>query len=156
MDEQHKKCAALAALHNDADAWVIPNPWDAGSARDLEKLGFKALATSSAAFAYTLGRKDGSVTLDDDAHPVRLINMGESPHSISSLGVLAGGYFFQSDLHVPNSDADEPRSNRAETECWFARWAVDRLPDDTVVINTHRLVQTPVSRLARYLESDSC
>lgn len=73
MDEQHKKCAALAALHNDADAWVIPNPWDAGSARDLEKLGFKALATSSAAFAYTLGRKDGSVTLDEKLAHCQLI-----------------------------------------------------------------------------------
>jgi hypothetical protein len=99
---------------------------------------------------------DGSVTLDDDTVPVRLINMGKSPHVVSSLGVLARGYFFQSDLHVPNSDAEEPRSNRLATECWFAAWAVDNLPGDTIVINTHSLFQTPVSRLARYLESGSC
>lgn len=99
---------------------------------------------------------EGSVTLDDDANPVQLINMGESPHSISSLGVLAGGYFFQSDLHVPNSEADEPRDDRSETECWFAAWAVGNLPGDTVVINTHSLFQTPLSRLASYLESDGC
>ena len=55
MDGQQDKCVALEALHGSAEAWVIPNPWDAGSAQDLEKLGFKALATSSAAFAYTLG-----------------------------------------------------------------------------------------------------
>jgi glyoxylase-like metal-dependent hydrolase (beta-lactamase superfamily II) len=98
----------------------------------------------------------GLVTLEDDTLPVQLINIGENPHAISSLGVLAGGYFFQSDLHVPSADADEPRSDRVETECWFARWAVDNLPGDTVVINTHSLFRTPVSRLARYLESGSC
>jgi glyoxylase-like metal-dependent hydrolase (beta-lactamase superfamily II) len=97
-----------------------------------------------------------SLTLDDPVHPVRLINMGSSPHAVSSLGVLAGGYFFESDLHVPNSDADEPRTERAVTECWFAGWAVSNLPADTIVINSHRSVQTPVSRLARYLESPLC
>jgi glyoxylase-like metal-dependent hydrolase (beta-lactamase superfamily II) len=96
------------------------------------------------------------VTLPDSRRPVRLINMGLSPHSIESLGVLAGGYFFQSDLHVPNSDSDEPRSDRIKTECWFAEWAVANLPADTVVINTHSRFRTPVSRLARYLESDGC
>jgi hypothetical protein len=96
------------------------------------------------------------VILDDPYVPVRLINMGPSPHVISSLGMLAGGYFFQSDLHVPNSESDEPRADRIETECWFAEWAVANLPDDTVVINTHTLIQTPLSRLASYLKSDSC
>jgi len=99
---------------------------------------------------------DGIVTIDDPGLPVRLMNMGESPHVISSLGVLAGGVFFQSDLHVPNSDADKPRAERAATECWFARWAVENLPADTIVINTHSAFETPVSRLASYLESDLC
>jgi 2-methylisocitrate lyase-like PEP mutase family enzyme len=44
---------------------VIPNPWDAGSARVLAALGFKALATTSSGFAFTLGRLDGGVTLDE-------------------------------------------------------------------------------------------
>jgi hypothetical protein len=99
---------------------------------------------------------DDQVMLDDDTRPVQLINMGKSPHVISSLGVLAGGFFFQSDLHVPNSDAEVPRSNRAETECWFAAWAAENLPDGTIIINTHSRFQTPVSRLVRYLESGSC
>jgi 2-methylisocitrate lyase-like PEP mutase family enzyme len=42
----------------------MPNPWDAGSARALEQMGFKALATTSAGFAWTLGRADNQVTLD--------------------------------------------------------------------------------------------
>ena len=112
-----------------------------------------------------LSEKNGSVriipvadstTLEDSKNAVRLLNMGESPHTSSSLGVLAGGYFFQSDLHVPRSDADSPRSDRLETECWFAKWAVTNLPPATVVINTHSLNQTPVSRLAAYLDSGAC
>ena len=43
----------------------MPNPWDAGSAVALERLGFKALATTSAGFAWTLGRADNGVTLDE-------------------------------------------------------------------------------------------
>lgn len=97
-----------------------------------------------------------SVRLRDDRAPVTLLSLGESPHVMASIGVLSNGYFYQADLHVPNSDADEPRADRTETECWFAGWAVDNLPADTVVINTHSLIRTPVSRLANYLESDSC
>ena len=46
-------------------AFVIPNPWDAGSARILAGLGFEALATTSAGFAFSLGRRDGMVTRDE-------------------------------------------------------------------------------------------
>jgi hypothetical protein len=97
-----------------------------------------------------------AITLDDAERPVRFINMGESPHVVSSLGVLAGRYFFQSDLHVPNSDEPEPRAERVATECWFARWAVDNLASDVIVINTHSTFETPVSRLSDYLESSLC
>jgi 2-methylisocitrate lyase-like PEP mutase family enzyme len=61
---QHEKGADFRALH-DGDPFVIPNPWDAGSAKVLAGLGFKALATTSSGFAFTLGRSDGSTTLDE-------------------------------------------------------------------------------------------
>lgn len=64
MASQEEKAVAFRALHA-GDAFVIPNPWDAGSARVLEALGFEALATTSSGFAFTLGRADGSVTLDE-------------------------------------------------------------------------------------------
>ena len=67
---QARKAAAFRALH-EGDAFVIPNPWDAGSARVFEALGFKALATTSSAFAFTLGRLDGGVTLGELAAHVR-------------------------------------------------------------------------------------
>lgn len=61
---QQEKGAAFAALHEGAP-FVIPNPWDAGSARVLAALGFKALASTSSGFAFTLGRLDGNVTIDE-------------------------------------------------------------------------------------------
>jgi len=51
----------------------MPNPWDAGSARALEQLGFKALATTSAGLAWTLGRADNHVTLDETLDHLRIV-----------------------------------------------------------------------------------
>jgi 2-methylisocitrate lyase-like PEP mutase family enzyme len=64
MRSQERKGAAFQALHT-GEAFVIPNPWDPGHARMFAALGFKALATTSAGFAFTLGRLDGQVTLDE-------------------------------------------------------------------------------------------
>jgi 2-methylisocitrate lyase-like PEP mutase family enzyme len=64
MTRQERKAEEFRALHA-REAFVIPNPWDAGSARVLEALGFKALASTSSGFAFTLGRLDGGVTLDE-------------------------------------------------------------------------------------------
>lgn len=51
-------------LH-EAGCFLMPNPWDVGSAKALEKLGFKALATTSAGFAWTLGQPDNGITLEE-------------------------------------------------------------------------------------------
>jgi 2-methylisocitrate lyase-like PEP mutase family enzyme len=69
---QAQKAAAFRALH-EGEPFIIPNPWDPGSARVLEALGFEALATTSSGFAFTLGRLDGSVTLDEVVEHVRLL-----------------------------------------------------------------------------------
>jgi 2-methylisocitrate lyase-like PEP mutase family enzyme len=61
---QERKADAFAALHR-GEPFVIPNPWDAETARVLEALGFSALATTSSGFAFTLGRIDGGATLDE-------------------------------------------------------------------------------------------
>ncbi len=70
---QEEKAAAFRALH-EGEAFIIPNPWDAGSAKVLEALGFKALATTSSGFAFTLGRRDGEATLDEVVEHVRLLD----------------------------------------------------------------------------------
>ena len=75
-------------LHTGAP-FVIPNPWDAGSARVLEALGFSALATTSSGFAFTLGRLDGNVTLDEVvAHVEALVAATDLPISVD----LENGY----------------------------------------------------------------
>jgi 2-methylisocitrate lyase-like PEP mutase family enzyme len=72
MPTQVQKGADFRALH-EGEPFVIPNPWDAGSARVLEGLGFKALATTSSGFAYTLGRRDGRATLDEVVEHTRAL-----------------------------------------------------------------------------------
>ena len=88
MKTQQEKAAAFRALHA-GPPFVIPNPWDVGSARVLEALGFEALATTSSGFAFTLGRLDGSATLDDVAsHVSRLTRATDLPVSVD----LENGY----------------------------------------------------------------
>jgi 2-methylisocitrate lyase-like PEP mutase family enzyme len=88
MTRQAKKGAEFRALHAGA-TFVIPNPWDAGSARVLAALGFKALATTSSGFAFTLGRLDGRVTLDEVvAHAAALDRATDLPLSVD----LENGY----------------------------------------------------------------
>lgn len=62
MITQTEKAKAFKGLHERAGAFIIPNPWDLGSARLLANLGFEALATTSGGFAHSLGRVDGEVT----------------------------------------------------------------------------------------------
>jgi len=69
---QREKATAFRALHA-GPPFVIPNPWDAGSAKLLASLGFRALATTSSGFAFTLGRRDGGATLDEMAAHVALL-----------------------------------------------------------------------------------
>lgn len=64
MRSQVERAAAFRALH-EGPPFLVPNPWDVGSARILEAMGFQALATTSSGFAFTLGRLDGNVTLDE-------------------------------------------------------------------------------------------
>jgi 2-methylisocitrate lyase-like PEP mutase family enzyme len=85
---QQQKAAAFWALH-EGDPFVIPNPWDAGSARVLAALGFEALASTSSGFAFTLGRLDGQVTLDEVIEHTRALDQATAlPVSVD----LENGY----------------------------------------------------------------
>ena len=85
---QEDKAEAFAGLH-EGEPFLIPNPWDAGSARVLEALGFRALATTSSGFAFTLGRLDGATTIDEMAAHVAAIDAaGSLPVSVD----LENGY----------------------------------------------------------------
>jgi len=61
MKTQLEKAQKLATMHKEPKTFVIPNPWDRGSALLLEGLGFQALATSSAGAAFAMGRRDGAM-----------------------------------------------------------------------------------------------
>jgi 2-methylisocitrate lyase-like PEP mutase family enzyme len=74
---QARRAAEFRALH-EAEPFVIPNPWDAGSAKVLAGLGFKALATTSSGFAFALGRRDGRVTLDEVLEHTRALSAATS------------------------------------------------------------------------------
>jgi 2-methylisocitrate lyase-like PEP mutase family enzyme len=70
---QKEKGAAFRALHLGSETFVIPNPWDAGSAKMLAGLGFKALATSSAASACAMGLTDGELSREEALEHAKLI-----------------------------------------------------------------------------------
>ena len=79
---QHDKAVQFKALHQGPRAFVIANPWDAGSARLLAGLGFQALATSSGASAGILGKRDGQVTRDEAlAHSRAIVAATDLPVS---------------------------------------------------------------------------
>src|SRR5690349_3990693 len=100
---QREKAERFRRLHEGPGAFVIPNPWDGGSARLLAGLGFAALATSSGAAAGVLGRRDGVISRDEALAQVRIIvaatdlpvsadlekGFGDSPEVVAETVTLA-------------------------------------------------------------------
>jgi 2-methylisocitrate lyase-like PEP mutase family enzyme len=103
MPTQAEKAAAFQALHQGPNVLVIPNPWDAGTARILTGLGYAALSTTSAGLAFTLGRRDGtaSVTRDETlANAKSIVNATHLPVAAD----LENGYG-----HTPEAAAETIR-----------------------------------------------
>jgi 2-methylisocitrate lyase-like PEP mutase family enzyme len=97
MDSQQTHRAHLfKALHERDHAFVIPNPWDAGSAKLLASLGFEALATTSAGLAFTLGRADaeGAISLDE---------------SLQNIGAIVAATNLPVAADLENCFADDPQ-----------------------------------------------
>lgn len=89
MTTRVERAESFRALHEREGAFIIPNPWDVGSARLLAALGFESLATTSSGFAYSLGRLDGEVTLEETlAHCRALSSATDIPVSAD----LENGY----------------------------------------------------------------
>ena len=97
-DQTHASAAGQAArflaLHRPGQPLLLPNPWDIGSARVLESLGFEALATTSSGFAATLGLPDGAVTRDQ---------------AIAHAGLIAAATPLPVSADLENGYADDPR-----------------------------------------------
>jgi 2-methylisocitrate lyase-like PEP mutase family enzyme len=89
MPNQAENGKAFRALHQRDEAFIIPNPWDVGTARLLQSLGFKALATTSAGFAFSIGKPDGAVDRETMlAHAADLVSATDLPVSAD----LENGY----------------------------------------------------------------
>jgi len=73
MRSQEQKAEAFRALHQRDGAFIIPNPWDIGTARLLAHLGFEALATTSAGYAFSVGRQDNAIGRDETMEHARAI-----------------------------------------------------------------------------------
>jgi 2-methylisocitrate lyase-like PEP mutase family enzyme len=103
MQTQAQKALAFRALHEREGAFIIPNPWDIGTARLLAHLGFEALATTSAGYAFSIGQRDNSVDRDAMLAHVRTIvaatdlpvsadlenGFGDSPETVAETFRLA-------------------------------------------------------------------
>jgi 2-methylisocitrate lyase-like PEP mutase family enzyme len=134
--------SSLRELHT-GEPFVIPNPWDVGSARVLESLGFKALATTSSGFAFTLGKRDGEATLDEVvAHVAALAAAVDIPISVD----LENGYGSPAVAvrrvaeagaqggSIEDWDRDERRLYEVGEAADRVRAAVEAAPPDFVVV----------------------
>src|SRR5229473_3340228 len=82
MTTQSEKATAFRDLHRRKGAFVIPNPWDAGTARLLAHLGFEALATTSAGYAFSVGRQDNTIDRQEMmAHVSAIVSATDLPVS---------------------------------------------------------------------------
>jgi 2-methylisocitrate lyase-like PEP mutase family enzyme len=120
---QSEKAERFRALHQGPGAFLIPNPWDAGSARVLAALGFQALATSSGAQAGVLGRRDGRVARDEALAHARLIvgatdlpvsadlekGFGDAPEAAAeTIRLAAGAGLVGGSIEDATGDRDRP------------------------------------------------
>ena len=96
MKSQQAKGALFAELHRQPDAFIIPNPWDLGTARILQHAGFKALATTSAGHAFAMGLPDGKVSRD---------------HVMAHIYTLANGVDLPLSADLQNGFSNEPASS---------------------------------------------
>ena len=97
MRTQAEKAAAFRALHARPGAFIIPNPWDAGTARILAALGFEALATTSLGLANALGRPDGANAVSRD-------------EVLANCRAIAGATDLPVNADLENGYAHEPRA----------------------------------------------
>ncbi len=98
-EKQTARARAFQALHHRDNAFIIPNPWDAGTARLLAHLGFEALATTSAGYAFSIGQRDNTV---------------ERPQMMSHLAAIASATNLPVSADLENGFGDAPET-AAET-----------------------------------------
>ncbi len=159
-DTQDDKARRFRALHERKGAFVIPNPWDVGSARILAGLGFEALATTSAGFAFSLGRRDteGALSRDETlAHARTLVEatplpvsadlengFGDAPEDAAKTIRLAGGG------GLVGGSIEDATGDKARPIYDFAL-AVERVTAAVEAARSHRFPFTLTARAENFL-----
>src|SRR6266567_2655925 len=95
MTTQTEKGIAFRALHDRDGAFIIPNPWDVGTARLLAHLGFEALATTSAGYAFSIGQRDNTVGREQ---------------MMAHVAVIASATALPTSADLENGFGDEPKT----------------------------------------------
>ncbi len=158
MLTQAEKGRAFRAFHQREKAFIIPNPWDAGTARLLAHLGFEALATTSAGYAFSVGRRDNSINRDETLAHVAAIasatdlpvsadlenGFGDAPETVAEtirLAAEAG----------PVGGSIEDATGRAESPLYELDHAADRVRAAAEVTRKLPFTFTLTARAENYL-----
>lgn len=150
---QHQKALRFKELHERPGHFLIPNPWDAGSARILTALGFEAFTTSSAAAAGVLGRRDGRLTRDEALEHSRIIveatdlpvaadlehGFGDSPETVAETIRLAA------EAGLAGGSIEDARAGR-DKPIYDLGLAVERV---TAAVEAARALPFPFMLVAR-------
>lgn len=153
MKINEEKAMAFRSLHERASAFIIPNPWDIGSARILSHLGFEALATTSAGYANSIGQPDNTVGRDMTiAHAAAIVNatdlpvsadlengFGDDPETVAETIRLAAGAGLA-------GGSIEDGTNRPEDPLYELDLAVERIQ---AAVEAARSLPSPFTLTAR-------
>jgi 2-methylisocitrate lyase-like PEP mutase family enzyme len=155
---QNQKAIHFRALHSGPGAFILPNPWDVASARILAGMGFQALATSSAASASVLGRRDGRLTRDEAlAHARSIVEATDLPVSADlekGFGddpeVIAETVRLAADAGLVGCTIEDSTGNPA-TPLYDFRLAVDRIAAAAQAARTLPFPYTLTARAHNFL-----
>lgn len=158
MTTQTDKARAFRALHERKDAFIIPNPWDKGSARILAHLGFEALATTSMGFAFSIGRRDNTVDRSEViAHVAAIASATELPVSAD----LENGFGDSPEIAAETirlaaqagavGGSIEDSTNRADTPIYYFKHSVDRVKAAVTAARSLPFPFTLTARAENYL-----
>jgi 2-methylisocitrate lyase-like PEP mutase family enzyme len=158
MRSQAEKGCAFRDLHMRSGAFIIPNPWDIGSAKLLERTGFEALATTSVGYAFSIGRRDHQVSRDQMiAHATALAaatdlplsadlenGFGDDPETVAETIRMAAGAGLA-------GCSIEDSSNRADDPIYLHEHAVERIGAAVEAVRALSFPFTLTARAENYL-----
>ncbi len=156
---QAEKGRRFRALHQRDDAFIIPNPWDAGTARLLAHLGFEALATTSAGYAFSVGKRDGTIGRDETLQHAATIasatdlpvsadlenGFGDTPENVAETIKLA------SQTGLVGGSIEDAIRNGEDTELYELERAVERVQAAVEAARSLPFTFTLTARAENYL-----